>query len=210
MTWPNRAWHKLQIYFPLLLLAIVAIGTYLMAHSTKSRPKEFEKSARSNHNPDYLIQNLFIKKFDKNGRLTTEILGISAKHFPDKKILSVQQIRAKTENEQGEITTISAEVGNLRDDQTILQLVGNAHIVRTPPSNVTNASLVQYWGNDLTYHLTTQQVTSVEPVQIQNGLNRFSSNTMQYNNKKQQMKMQGRVHVTIPQQKQNSNLSINQ
>ncbi len=62
------AWDRASTYLPVLLMALLALGTYLLARNTPVfGPAAPQQPPR--HEPDYFMRQFSVKSFDPAGRL---------------------------------------------------------------------------------------------------------------------------------------------
>ena len=68
------AWESLAVYLPIILMGVLALGTYWLARNTPVLgPAEMPRAA--SHDPDYSMKRFSMKTFDAAGKLKSEILG---------------------------------------------------------------------------------------------------------------------------------------
>ena len=77
-----RAWDRVSIYLPLLLMGGLALGTYWMVRNAPASGNT-ETARPVVHKPDYFMRNFNIKTYDEAGMLKSEIYGVEARHYPD-------------------------------------------------------------------------------------------------------------------------------
>ena len=125
----RRAWERISIYLPVLLMACLALGTYwLVKNSPLFGAPEAARPAR--HDPDYFMRGFAVRTFDGAGVLKSELFGAEARHYPDTDTLEIDQVRIRSFNEQGRLTTATALRGLSNGDGSEVQLFGNALVVR--------------------------------------------------------------------------------
>ena len=75
-------WERASLYLPVLLMGVLALGTYLLVRNTPV----FGPAAGAKpltHDPDYFMQNFSVRTFHASGQLKSEVLGAEAWHYPD-------------------------------------------------------------------------------------------------------------------------------
>ena len=103
----GRALDRFTIYLPVILMGMLAMGTYWLARNTPSfAPAGGE--APLTHDADYFLRGFSIKSFDPQGRLKSEIQGREAHHFPDTDTVEIEQPRIRAYNEKGALTVATA------------------------------------------------------------------------------------------------------
>ena len=189
---------RLLLYFPLISMGLLALGTYWLVRSTPpASGPAVVKPVR--HEPDYFMQDFLVRTFDAQGRVRTEVQGSKARHYPDTLWLEIDAIRVRSFDEQGRVTTATAERGLTNEDSSQVQLMGNAVVVReADASQGANASpRMEYRGEFLHAFMNTEQVRSHKPVELVRGKNRFSAERMDYDNVEQTLQLSGRVRGTL-------------
>lgn len=73
--------HAAANLFPLLLAALLAGMTYWL--DLASRPQAGESDGRSRHDPDFVIENFELRRFDPEGMLQHTLRAREMRHYPD-------------------------------------------------------------------------------------------------------------------------------
>ncbi|MEI8169524.1 MAG: LPS export ABC transporter periplasmic protein LptC [Rhodoferax sp.] len=193
-------WERLSLYLPVILMGILALGTYWLVRSTPL-PMTPEQEAPPRHEPDYFMRNFSVKTFDGEGRLKSEVLGVNARHYPDTDSLEIESVSIHSFNEEGRLTTATAGRGVTNGDASEVQLIGKAHVVREQVVDKTGQSLprLEYRGEFLHAFMKTEQIKSHLPVVLVHGLDQFTADSMDYDNLERVMQLKGRVKgVLVP------------
>lgn len=189
---------RFLLYLPLLCMAALALGTYWMVRSAP--PPEPSAAPRvPGHEPDYFMHGFVIKTFDAQGRLRSEVLGDKVLHYPDTKRLEIDAIRIRSFDVQGRLTTASADRGITNEDGSEVQLMGNAVVVReaSAVAGKETSPRAQYRGEFLHAFMDSERIESHKPVELQRGKDRFTANSMRFDNVEQVLELQGRVRGTL-------------
>lgn len=186
------------MYLPILLMGVLALGTYWLVRSTPVfLPPEADRPV--NHDPDYFMKKFSVKTFDGTGRLKSEVSGADARHYPDTDTLEIDGVRIRSFNEQGRLTTATANRAVTNSDGSEVQLFGNALVVREAVAGKTATPRMEFRGEFLHAFLNKEQVRSNKPVQLTRGQDRFTADSMDFNNVDQVMQLQGRVKgILVP------------
>ena len=197
----RAAWDRLSIYLPIILMGVLALGTYWLVRSTpifEAPPPE----QPAKHEPDYLMQKFSVKTFDARGRLKSEIFGTEARHYPDTDTLEIDQVRIRSFNTEGHLTTATANQALTNSDNSEVQLIGNAVVVREAAvdKNGKTTPRSTYRGEFLHAYMDTERVKSHKPVELTRGEDRFTADAMDFDNIDQVMQLQGRVRgILVPE-----------
>jgi lipopolysaccharide export system protein LptC len=192
------AWERFLLYFPLVSMGLLALGTYWLVRST---PPVVGVVAQRPvvHEPDYFMHEFSVKTFDAAGRVRTEVQGAKARHYPDTLWLEIDRVRVRSFDAQGRITTATAERGLTNEDSSEVQLMGNAVVVREAVQ-VPGGSLfprMEYRGEFLHAFMNTERVESHKPVELLRGNDRFAADRLEFDNVEQVMQLSGRVRGTL-------------
>jgi lipopolysaccharide export system protein LptC len=185
---------RVTIYLPVIVTALLALGTYWLV---RNAPKLLEPTVKEapTHEPDFFMRGFVIKNFLPSGELRSELFGKEGRHFPDNDTLEVDQVRMRSISPDGLITRATADRGLSNGDGSEVQLFGNAVVVRdaaTVPSGRATPRL-EFRGDFLHAYLDSERVTSNKPVTLIRGTDRFTADTLDYDNLSGVANLQGRV-----------------
>lgn len=196
----SRLWDAVSIYLPLLLMGLLALGTYWLVRNTPvfSAP-ESVKEVR--HESDYFMRKFTVKSFDESGQLKSEIFGVEARHYPDSDTLEIDQARIRSVDAAGRVTTSSATRAVTNGDGSEAQLLGNAQVVReaSRDANGRENPRMEFRGEFLHAFLNEDRVRSHLPVVLTRNGDQFSGDTFAYDNLNGVVELKGRVKgVLLP------------
>jgi lipopolysaccharide export system protein LptC len=192
------AWDRFLLLFPLVSMGLLALGTYWLVRSTP--PSTGAVAARVVvHEPDYFMNEFSVKTFDASGRVKTEVSGFMARHYPDTQWLEIEGVRVRSFDEQGRVTTATAQRGLTNEDASEVQLMGNAVVVRQADPGSMRPALprVEYRSDFLHAFLNTERVQSHKPVELIRGNDRFIADRLEFDNVEQVLQLSGRVRGTL-------------
>lgn len=191
-------WDRLSIYLPIAVMGLMALGTYwLVQNSPQPEVPVAKRPVR--HEPDYFMKNFSVATFVESGRLKSEVFGVAARHFPDTDTLEIDRIRIRSFDQQGRLTTATADRALTNGDASVVELFGNALLVREAQPDVSGNLVprIEFRGEYLHTNTETERVTSDKPVQLRRGNDVFNGDTMDFDNVSQVLVMQGRVKGRI-------------
>jgi lipopolysaccharide export system protein LptC len=192
----RTAWDHLSLYLPIILMGVLALGTYWLVRSTPEfLPPQAQRAP--SHDPDYFMKKFSVKTFDGAGRLKSEVSGTDARHYPDTDTLEIDSVRIRSFNEQGRLTTATANRALTNADGSEVQLFGNALVVREAFTGKQTTPRMEFKGEFLHAFLDKEQVKSNKPVQLTRGKDRFTADSMDFDNIDQVMQLKGRVKGTL-------------
>jgi lipopolysaccharide export system protein LptC len=194
-------WDRFSIYLPMLLMGILALGTYWLVRSTPSYvPAQSEQQLKHEH--DYLMRNFSLRAFETDGRLKNELTGEEARHFPDTDTLEIEQIRVRNISSTGRISTARANRAIVNGDATEVQLLGDAEVVRESAKDKSGnlSARISIQSEFLHAYLETEVVKSHKPVELTRGSSKFTANAMEIDNFDHVLNLKGRVRGTLLQE----------
>lgn len=191
-------WERISVYLPIILMGLMAMGTYWLARNTPSTAvPEVQRSPT--HDPDYFMRRFSVKTFDASGNLKSEVLGTEARHYPDTDTLEIDQPRIRSFNARGELTLATARMALSNADGSEVQLIGDAVVTReaTTAQNGQLRPRLEFRGEFLHAFTETERIKSHKPVQITRGENRFTADSLDFDNLDQVLELRGRVRGSL-------------
>lgn len=194
----KELWDRFLLYLPLALMALLALGTYWLVRSAPDPTAVAAKQVQT-HDPDYFMHGFSVRTFDAVGRIRSEVVGDTARHYPDTQLLEIDGIRVRSFDAQGRLTTASAQLGVTNEDSSELQLIGNAVVVREADIDTAGKSTprMEYRGEFLHAFMNTEQIKSHKPVELLRGNDRFTADSLDFDNVEQVLQLNGRVRGTL-------------
>lgn len=194
----RNMWQQLSLYLPVVLMGVLAFGTYWLVRSTPQLTPS-ESSAPARHEADYFMRKFSVKTFDSTGHLKSEVIGTDARHFPDTDTLEIDLVQIRSFDERGRLTTATARRAVTNSDASEVELFGDAHVVREPSTE--QAGNVQargeFRGEFLHAFLKTERITSHKPVELIRGNDRFTADMMDFDNTDRVIQLKGHVKGTL-------------
>ena len=193
VPWPWRLLDVVSAYLPLVMMAVLAAGTWWLVRNAPSvdvRPAV----AAPRHEPDYLMKNFVVQRFGADGSLRTQIEGDQLRHYPDDDTLEVDAARIRAVAANGAVTLATARRALANGDGSELQLLGDAHIVR-PAAGKEQA--IDFRGEFLHGFRNMEQVRSHLPVVVTQGASVVRAQGMQYDNLARVVDLKGRSTATF-------------
>ena len=193
----GRAIDRLSIYLPVILMGVLALGTYWLARNTPSLAPLAAQRAPG-HDADYFLRGFSVKSFDPNGRLKTQINGTEAHHYPDTDTLEIEQPRMRSYSETGALTVATARRAISNADGSEVQLFGDAVVTREgndakgapQPKLEVRSEFLHVFAN-------TEKLRTNKPVTLKRGSDVFQGDSLDYDNLTRVMQLQGRVHGVL-------------
>ena len=192
--WSLRLWDRVSIYLPIILMGLLALGTYWLVRNTPPAALAAGDKVASSE-PDYFMRGFSVKTFDGSGRLKSEVMGTEARHLPDSDTLEIDQPRIRSINDKGLLTVATANRALSNGDGTEVQLFGNAVVTRDAGTDASGNAVpaLQFRGEFLHAFMETERIRSNKPVTLTRGGDQFTADSMDYDNVDRVMDLRGRV-----------------
>jgi lipopolysaccharide export system protein LptC len=193
-----RAWDRLSLYLPVILMGVLALGTYWLARNTPGAVQVAAQRAPT-HEPDYFMRRFTVRSFDPGGRLKSEIFGAEARHYPDTDTLEIDQPRIRAFNPQGILTVATAKRALSNADGSQVQLIGDAVVTREEARDAKGQPLppLEIRGEFLHAFLDRERVVSHKPVRLKRGGDVFEGDGLEYDNLDRVLQLRGRVRGVL-------------
>jgi lipopolysaccharide export system protein LptC len=198
--WHWRVVEFLSAYLPLLLMALLALGTWWLVKNTPVAERE-RVAAPLRHEPDYEMRNFSVQRFAAQGPLKAQIDGDALRHYPDTDTVEIDNVRVRAVGADGRITYASARRGIANGAGTEVQLLGGAQVVSeaTP-----TAPAIDFRGEFLHAFLDTERVKSHLPVTVTHGDTQVSAEGMEYSHLDRLIQFGGRMRASFLPKSPNS------
>jgi len=190
----SRLVDRLTLSLPLIVMGFLALGSWWLV---RSMPVLLNTSADKplRKEPDYKLVNFTVKSFDAKGRMTREIGGGQARHYPDMDELHIDQIKVFAQSMSGTSLRAQALRGVATGNGERVTLIGQARATREPDAQ---SPRIELQGHQLLALVKQERVLSSEPVQITHGADTFTANTLDFDSRNGQYQLAGRVRATLP------------
>ena len=194
----QRGWDAATVYLPVVLMGLLALGTWWLVRNAPM-PQMPRAEVERRHEADYFMRDFSVKNFDAGGRLQSELQGSLARHYPDTDTIDIDAVRMRSQAPDGRVTHATANRALSNGDGTEVQLFGNAVVTREALAlpNGQKQPKLEFRGEFLHAWTQTERVSSNQPVKLTRGNDRFTANSMDYDNLEQVLEMRGRVQGTI-------------
>lgn len=198
----HRRWDSVSMYLPVLLMGLLALGTWWLVRNAPQAPGAAAVAAPSSGS-DYFMRQFSVQRFDATGRLESEVQGELARHYPSTDTLEIDQVRIQAHSTQGQHTRASANRGLSNADGSEVQLFGDALITRETLRAGATQPRMEFRGEFLHLWPQVERVRSHQPVRLTRGRDQFTADTMEYDHLEQVLELRGRVRGTLmPPQRQ--------
>lgn len=190
----QRAWDRLSIYLPVVLMGLLAMGSYWLLRATPEM--ELPQSERPpQHEPDYHMRGFAVRSFGPDGALRSEVRGQEARHYPDTDHTEIDQARIRSQLPGSPLTTAMADRVTTNADQTEFVLLGNAVVVREAAGPA--RPRLEFQGERLRVLTEERRVLSDRPVVLKRGRDQIQAHSLDFRETTGVAVLQGRVQATL-------------
>jgi lipopolysaccharide export system protein LptC len=193
-SWYWRVLDTLSTYLPLVLMTVLALGTWWLASNAPGLGDTVAPPVLR-HDPDYTMSNFTVQRFSAEGPLKAQIEGTTLRHYPDTDTLEIDDVRIHAMTPDGKITNATAKRALSNSDGSEVQLFGGARVIREPTGTDEG---IEFRGEFLHTFLNTERVQSHLPVTLIHGKTEIRGDTMDYDNLDRIVDLKGHVKATFP------------
>lgn len=191
-AWHQRVREAVVTYLPLLLMLLLALGTWWLVKNTPG-PAEPAPAAQTREEPDYTMHAFVVERFDKLGRLKLQLRGQQLRHYSGTDIVEVDRPQLRAVAEDGRVTLAQARRAVANGDGSEVQLIGDAQVDSAGP----RGEPVQFRGDFLHAFLNTERLRSHLPVTVISGGSEFHAAGMDYDHLSGKLQLQGKIRARL-------------
>ena len=175
------------------LMAALAGITWWLLQATLPSPNENQARPKT-HTPDYFADNFSVSELDQSGATQYRLTAASLVHYEDDENSDLSKPAIRAFQPGKPIVTATGDTGKLNSDASIVDLYGNAQILRVAgygdPQMQANSEHFRVLVND-------DVIETEKPVKLQRGLSIMTASGMNYNNVTREMRLFGNVRGAI-------------
>lgn len=190
--WALRVRDAVSAYLPLLLMALLALGTWWLVKSTPMLPPPPAKT-ELRRDPDYTMTQFAIERFDKTGRLRIRVEGAVLRHYPDTDRHEIDDARIRALSPDGQVTVATAHRALANGDLSELQLMGSAQVDASGPGR----SPLQLRSEFLHAFLVTERISTHLPVHVKDGSTDLQANGLDYDHGQRRLDLKGPLRARL-------------
>ena len=195
--WIWQVQRVLFNYLPLLLMALLAGGTWWLVKNTPLLGEPTEAAA-PRHEPDYRMANFEIQRIGADGRLNVQIAGAELRHYPDTDTVEIDSVRVRAVAPDGSLAIAEARRALSNGDGSDLQLIGDVRLRRLAPGAGEGApAQLEVRGEFLQALSNSEILRSHLPVTIRQGGSTLNAQNFEYRHLTGQVSFTGRAQGQI-------------
>jgi lipopolysaccharide export system protein LptC len=193
MPWHLRLQGTLSAYLPLLLMALLALGTWWLVKNAP-RPAAAPEERAVSTEPDYTMTQFVVSRFDAQGRVTLRIEGAQLRHFPDTDQIEIDDATIRAFAPDGRVTLARAKKAVGSGDGSELQLQGRAEVTSQDAAGVPLLMRSEF----LHAYLLLERVKSNQPVRVQHGGADLQAAGLDYDHAAARLDLKGPLRAVLP------------
>ena len=195
--WYLRAIDTVSTYLPLLLMAMLALGTWWLVKNTPLFEAD-RAAAPLRHEPDYTMTQFMVQRFGPNGAMRVQIEGDAMRHYPDTNTFEIDNPRIRAIGDDRRVTTATARSALSNRDGSEVQLSGGAHVVREAvATEKASEQAIDFRGEFLHYFQFSERLRSHLPVVVTQGGTEVRADAMAYDNLSRMLDLKGHVRAVL-------------
>jgi lipopolysaccharide export system protein LptC len=193
LPWVRRVAAQLVAYLPLLMMLLLALGTWWLVKNTGvPSPAGPDRALRPD--PDYTMDNFTVERFAADGRLKVRLEGQQLRHYPDADRIEIDAVSVRAIAPDGRVTLARAERALATGDGSEVQLIGNAQVTSEEAGGQTMVVRSEF----LHAFLVTERLRTHLPVWVQRGAMELQAGGLQYDHGQQRLDLTGPMRATLP------------
>lgn len=185
--------HIASAYLPVLLMALLAMGTWWLVKNTGPLADDRPVTA-PRHEPDYEMRNFSVQRYRPTGALETQLEGEALRHYPDTDTLEIDNVRLRAVDAEGRTSVATAQHALSNGDASEVQLIGRAEVVREATDT---QAPIHFRSEFLHAYLDEQRVVSNKPVVVTQGATEVKAGGMEYTHADGVIRFTGRTRATF-------------
>jgi lipopolysaccharide export system protein LptC len=189
----SRVREALTSYLPLLMMVLLALGTWwLVKNSPQPLVARAKEAPRAD--PDYTMSGFSVQRFARDGRLRVRVEGREMRHFPDTDRIEIDDATIRAFAPDGRVTHAMARQAIANGDATEVQLLGGARVRSITPAGVP----VELDSEFLHAFIDTERIRTHLPVQVRHGSSMIRAGGLDFDNLAQRLDLLGPMRGTFP------------
>lgn len=181
---------------PLLLMAIVAGSTFWLVQ-LNSPQEDAKRSLVKRHEPDYYMERFSATELAEDGSTKMRFTGVKMLHYEDDQTYDVTTPAMRAYEPDRPPVTANADRGVMNAEGSIIDLYGNAFIVRQAGADASKDPRMTAASQYFQLLVNDDIVKTDKPVQLTRGPSVMTANGLIFNNVTREVQLLGNVRGTI-------------
>lgn len=193
------AWDRLSLYLPVILMAALALGTYVLTKSQQQPVAEGRSESRAaQHDVDYVMQGFAVRSFEPSGWLGTQLHGGELRHYTDTDTFEVDTLWLRQYDSEGRRTDAQADRGYANHDGSDITLSGSARLMRPGiPANGRAQEPLIISSQFLHLQPNLKRLETDQPVRVVRGRDVITAGRLSLDGESRTLQLGGRLKAVI-------------
>jgi lipopolysaccharide export system protein LptC len=192
--WHARWWDRMSLYLPLIMMAVLALGTWWLLQSAPGGALPASEAKPSRGIPDYVMSGFELRRFDEQGQLRARLLGERLSHWSQGDRLHLQGVSLSVWDAAGGSSQASAQQAQTAQSLERIELSGGVRLQQQWPDA---APTLQLRGEGLTLRADRAEITSEKPVELEQGRSRIEAARLRLDYRQRVLELSGGVQTRI-------------
>ena len=192
---PSLGWrlrNALSTYLPLLLMALLALGTWWLVKNTPGAPAPSAEQL-PRQEPDYTMQDFAIVRFAPDGHVNLRMQGERLRHYPATDRFEIDEVRIHAVGDDGRVTDAEARRALANGDASEVQLIGGAQV----RSQLAGDDALEIESEFLHAFVRFERVRSHLPVRVRHGASEARAGGIDFDHLNQQLQLAAPVRARV-------------
>jgi lipopolysaccharide export system protein LptC len=192
----RRSWRLRDIvssYLPLLLMALLALGSWWLVKNSP-QPQKSREGEPVRSTPDYTMSGFVLERFEPNGRLKVRLEGAVMRHYPDVDRIEIDELKMHAYAPDGRVTEAKSKSALSNGDGSEVQLLGAAQVQSTDIKGVKMLISSEF----LHVYTVTEKLRTHLPVLVQRAGSELRAGGLSYDHGAGKMEMTGAQRASFP------------
>jgi lipopolysaccharide export system protein LptC len=196
LRWHQRLSDLVAGYLPLLLMALIALGTWWLVRQTPLREPPAAVVALPGE-PDYTMARFTLQRFGADGHLRLQLDGRELRHYAQGDLIEVEDARLQARGDDGARVRARALHARADADGRQVDLHGDVLVVLTPAQRAEGGADAELRGEFVRVLVEARRLHSDRPVTLVQGDNRIDAAGLEYDQRTRQVVLTGPLRATL-------------
>jgi lipopolysaccharide export system protein LptC len=191
-NWRTALRDKLTAYLPLLLMVLLALGTWWLVKNSPQAPKEAAPRVVTGE-PDYTLSGFGLRRFAADGSLQLTLEGQQLHHYPDSDRIEIEEVRLSTPGTNGPATLATARQARADGKATDVELLRGATI----KARLADGQALEMNSDYLRVQVAQQRVSTHQPVDLRVGTQTVKAGGLVWENPARTLELKPPIRATL-------------
>ncbi|MBL8328047.1 MAG: LPS export ABC transporter periplasmic protein LptC [Rubrivivax sp.] len=190
--WPTRLRDALTSYLPLLLMVLLALGSWWLVKNSPA-PATPRGAKPAGGEPDYTMRGFTIQRYAADGLLQLTLEGRELHHYPQSDRIEIEELQLTANGPDGRQTLATARKAVSDGKGSRVQLLGGAQV----RGRTADGQRVEVDSEFLELETESQRVRTDRPVQLRVGTTAATAGGLVWDNRQRQLELQPPIRAVL-------------